>query len=65
MRVLQKCVSVVFPDNTDMTECQYYIANGCGKCICNEEYIHVDNADGEEECIPWYLQAYIRLSSIR
>ena len=64
-RVLQKCVSVVFPDDTDTRECEYYIANGRGMCICNEEYIRVDNADGEEECIPWSLQTYIRLSSIR
>lgn len=32
--------------------------------ICNDDYICVDNVDGEEEHIPWTLQTYIKLSSI-
>ena len=42
-----------------------YVANGRGMCICSEDIIRVDNADGEEEHIPWTLQTYIKLSTIR
>ena len=28
-------------------------------------YIRIDNDDGEEESIPWTLETYIRLSSVR
>ena len=64
-RVLEKCVSVVFPDDIDTANCEYYVANGRGMCICSEDIIRVDNADGEEEHIPWTLQTYIKLSTIR
>ena len=33
--------------------------------IHSGDFIQIDNDDGEEECIPWTLEAYIRLSSIR
>ena len=61
----QKCISVVFPDNADTTECEYYIANGRGMSIHSDDFIYVDTADGQEECIPWTLQTYIKLSIIR
>ena len=57
-RMLEKCISVVFPDETDV----YYVSNGRGMCICNGDYIQVDN---NEEPIPWTLQTYIKLSTIR
>ena len=63
-RVLEKCISVVFPDDkTD--DCEYYVANGRGMPICGEEYIRVDNDEGVEELIPWTLHTYIKLSSIK
>lgn len=63
-RVLEKCISVVFPD--DMTDsCEYYVSNGRGMPICSEEYIRVDNDEGVEELILWTLETYIKLSSIK
>ena len=65
-RVLEKCVSHVFPDDDlSSNEYEYYVSNGRGICISNGDSIRVDNNDGEEECIPWTLQTYIKLSSIR
>ena len=66
-RVLEKCISVVFPDDDpESTEFDYYVANGRGMCVYgNEDYIRIDNDDGQEECIPWTLQTYIKLSSVR
>lgn len=63
-RVLEKCKPVVFPDEPTQN-CEYYIANGHGMPICTDEYIRIDNEDGEEECIPWALDAYIKLLSIK
>ncbi|CAI8021362.1 hypothetical protein GBAR_LOCUS12679, partial [Geodia barretti] len=65
-RILETCVSVVFPDDDlESSECEYYIANGRGMSIHSGDFIQINNDDGEEECIPWTLEAYIRLSSIR
>lgn len=56
----------MFPaDESERESCEYYIANGQGISICNDHHICVDNVDGEEEHIPWTLQTYIKLSSIR
>ena len=42
------------------------MANGRGICIYeSEDFIRVDNANGGEECVPWTLQTYIKLSSGR
>ena len=49
---------------SDAVNCEYYVANGRGMCICSEDIIRVDNADGEEQHIPWTLQTYIKLSTI-
>ena len=66
-RVLEKCVSAVFPDDdeSDRDSCFYYVATGRGIPISSEEFIRVENDDGIEECIPWTLQTYIKLSSIK
>ena len=50
-RVLQTCISVVFPDDEESTECEYYVANGRGISIHNDDFLHVDDADGQEERI--------------
>ena len=57
-------MSVVFPDGPTKN-CEYYVANGRGMPICTDEYIQIDDDEGKEECIPWTLQAYIKLSSIK
>ena len=65
-RVLEKCITIVFSADENVQEsCEYYIANGRGMSICNDDHICVDNVDGEEEHITWTLQTYINLSSIR
>ena len=63
-RVLEKCVSVVFPDDAH-DDCEYHVSNGRGMCIYVDEYIRVDNEEGEEKLIPWTLETYIKLSSIK
>ena len=63
-RVLEKCVSVVFPDDAH-DDCKYYVSNGRGMHIYVDEYIRVDNEEGEEELIPWTLETYIKLLSIK
>ena len=57
-RVLQKCISVTFPDDdAESNECEYYyIANGKGLSIHSGDYIKIENNDGEEESIPWTLE---------
>ena len=63
MQVLNKCVSIVFADDSDADESEeyeYYVANGRGICICDGEFIKIE---GIEERIPWTLQAYIKFSS--
>ena len=62
-RVLEKCISVVFPSSTPGGE--YYIANGRGMPICDDDYIRMDNEKGIEEKVPWTLETYIKLSHIR
>lgn len=45
-RVLEK---LVFPADENVQEsCEYYIANGRGMSICNDDHIRVDNVNGEE-----------------
>ena len=40
-RVLQKCISVVFPDDdVESNECEYYVANGRGMSIHGGDYIY-------------------------
>lgn len=62
-RVLEKCISVVFPTSTPGDE--YYIANGRGMPICDADCIRMDNEKGIEEKVPWTLETYIKLSHIR
>ena len=62
-RVLEKCVSAVFPN--DSKDGKHYIANGRGIPIYSGDSIPIDNEDGNEELIPWTLDAYIKLSSFR
>ena len=57
-------MSVAFPDDEDV-DCEYYVANGKGVPICIGECITIDNDEGVEMAVPWTLQAYIQLSSIK
>ena len=63
-RMLEKCISMVFPDDSSDGG-KYYMSNGRGMPICDGEYIRVDNDEGEEELIPWTLETYIKLSNIK
>ena len=63
-RMLEKCISVVFPDDSSDGG-KYYMSNGRGMPICDGEYIRVDNDEGKEELIPWTLETYIKLSNIK
>ena len=62
-RVLEKCVSAVFPN--DSSDGKHYVANGRGIPIFSGDNIAIDNNEGEEEFVPWTLDTYIRLSSCR
>ena len=66
-RVLQKCISVTFPDdNVESNDnYEYYIANGKGMSIYSGDTIQIENENGEEESIPWTLETYIQLSNAR
>lgn len=63
-RVLQKCISVTFPDD-NVESNDHYIANGKGMSIYSGDTIQIENENGEEESIPWTLETYIQLSNAR
>ena len=53
-------MSIVFADDSDADESEeyeYYVADGRGICICDGQFISI------EEHIPWTLQVYIKFSS--
>ena len=66
-RVLQKCISVMFPDdNVESNDhYEYHVANGKGMSIYSGDTIQIENENGEEESIPWTLETYIQLSNAR
>ena len=65
-RILEKCVSVVFPeDELPSNEYEFYIANGRGMSFHSGDHILIDNDDGNEESIPLTLEAYTQLSNVR
>ena len=53
-RVLEKCVSMVFPDDEDV-DCEYYVANGKELPICTGECIIIDNDE------QWRTQGGLRV----
>lgn len=62
-RVLAKCSSVAFPEATSTDGGEYYITNGRGMPICDDQYIRMDNEKGIEEKIPYIIVSHIRYAS--
>ena len=59
--IILKCQECVW-DHSDKNY-EYYIADGSGSAICSN--FNVDLSDGSRQSLPWTLNNYLRVSSIK
>ncbi len=60
--LVEKCKEYVWNDSSP--EYDYYIADGTGTAIGSKSF-HIDSEDGRKTILPWTLNNYLKVSSMK